>query len=308
MYDGLRAYLGNKYNVIGVKIFKEKVAPKPPFERPKKRMRFCQLVREAGKGTAFVAYQEDISCPNAEVTLGFEEPIYVDVQPRIMPGETKAVMVGPAEDVSDPDVLLMILTAKQGMDVAALLNGMEAHFAGSLAVCGEATARPIMEKKPNLTLLCRGSRMFAGYADSEVIFGALPETYKDINERAEALDKTCGTGGALCGCQVTDISPRIISTFKKLDFEKGTDYFFGKINGKNVRIYLNKDFQGKLDYMTVHLPIKGDVRVKPPFVKSTRGKWTDVSVVVRLDEIGVELNTGKGLAELLEDVVGKVEA
>ncbi len=57
MYDGLRAYLGNKYNVIGVKIFKEKVEPKPPFERPKKRMRFCQLVREAGKGKAFVAYQ-----------------------------------------------------------------------------------------------------------------------------------------------------------------------------------------------------------------------------------------------------------
>jgi len=307
MYDGLRAYLGNKYNVIGVKIFQEKVEPKPPFERPNKRMRYCQLVRKAGKGKAFVAYQEDISCPNAEVTLGFEEPIYVDVQPRIMPGNTKAVMIGPAQDVADPDVILIILTAKQGMDVASLLNGVEAHFAGSLAVCGEATARPYMEKKPNLTLLCRGSRMFAGYADSEVIFGALPETFAELDEKAKALDNACGTGGALCGCQVTDISPRIIDTFKKQDFEKGTDYFFGKVNGKNVRIYLNKDFQGKLDFMTVYLPIKGDVRVKPPFEKSTRGKWTDVSVVVKLDEIGVDLNTGKGLEELLKDIVGKVD-
>ncbi|MFQ5976018.1 MAG: DUF169 domain-containing protein [Candidatus Hydrothermarchaeales archaeon] len=308
MYDGLRAYLGNKYNVIGVKILKEKVEPKPPFERPKKRMRFCQLVREAGKGKAFVAYHEDISCPNAEVTLGFEEPVYVDVQPRIMPAETKAVMVGPTENIADPDVLLIILTAKQGMDVATLMDGIDAHFAGSLAVCGEATAKPYMEKKPNLSLLCRGSRMFAGYADSEVIFGALPETFKNLEVRAEALEKSCGTGSALCGCQVTDISPRVITTFKKLGFEKGTDYFFGKVNGKNVRVYLNKDFQGKLSYMTVHLPIKGDARVKPPFVKSTRGNWTDVSVVVRLDEIGVELNTGKGLNELLEDVVGKVDA
>ncbi|MFQ5888259.1 MAG: DUF169 domain-containing protein, partial [Candidatus Hydrothermarchaeales archaeon] len=236
MYDGLRAYLGNKYNIIGVKIFKDKVDPKPPFERPKKRMRFCQLVREAGKGKAFVAYQKDISCPNAEVTLGFEEPVYVDVQPRIMPAETKAVMVGPAENVADPDVLLTILTAKQGMDIATLIGGIDARFAGSLAVCGEATAKPYMEKKPNLTLLCRGSRIFAGYADGEVIFGALPETFKVLEERAVALDKACGTGGALCGCQVTDISPRIITTFKKLDFEKGTDYFFGKVNGKNVRV------------------------------------------------------------------------
>ena len=308
MYDGLRAYLGTKYNVIGVKILKDKIEPKPPFERPNKRMRYCQLARAAGKGKTLVAYQEDISCPNAEVTLGFEEPVYVDVQPRIMPAETKAVKIGPAEYVNDPDVLLMILTAKQGMDVAALLNGIEAQFAGSLAVCGEATAKPYMEKKPNLSLLCRGSRIFAGYADSEVIFGALPETYEELEVRAVALEKSCGTGSALCGCQVTDISPRIISTFKKLDFEKGTDYFFGKVNDKNVRVYLNKDFQGKMSYMTVHLPIKGDVRVKPPFVKSTRGRWTDVSVVVRLDEIGVELNTGKGLKELLDDIVSKVES
>ncbi|MFQ6135912.1 MAG: DUF169 domain-containing protein [Candidatus Hydrothermarchaeales archaeon] len=307
MYDKIRAHLGNKYNIVGVKISKDVIDPNPPFERPKKRMRFCQLVREAGKGRAFVALKEDLGCPNAEVTLGFEEPLYVDVQPRIKPAETKAIMVGPAEDVPNPDVLLMILTAKQGMEVAALLDGMEARFKGALAVCGEATAKPYMENRPNLSLLCGGARMFADYADGEVIFGAPLETYKEMVERVEAIEKSCGPRGALCGCQVTDISPRVVTTFKKIGFERGTDYFFGKVNGQSVRVYLNKDFQGKLGYMTVHLPIKGDVRVKPPFVKSTRGKWTDVSVVVKLEEIGIELNTGKGLVELLEDIVSKVK-
>jgi uncharacterized protein (DUF169 family) len=295
----IRAHIGSKYNLVGVKILKKEDGAK----RPKRPMRFCEMVKEAAEGKSFDAGIEDIACPSAIVTLGFEEPVYVDIQPRIKPAETKTVQVAPLGEMENPDVILAILTPKQAMDLSALLNGLEARFSGNLAVCGEATAKPYMGKKPNLTLLCGGARMFAGYKDSELILGAPPETFKELADRIEALSKTCG---ALCGCLTSDISPRIIQSFKNLGFEKGTDYFFGKVKDFNVRIYLNKDFQGRMKYITFHLPIKGEVKVRKPLTIKRRGDWSDVVVTFGIGE-AIDLNTGKGLREVIEDIIRKVK-
>lgn len=301
MDETIRAHLGTKYNLVGVKILEdEEIDDK---RRPKKKMRYCQIVREAAKGKSFEVGVEDIDCPNAIVTLGFEEPVYVDIQPRINPATTKVVRVAPLTELKDPDVVLAILNPRQIMEVSALLGGLESRFAGSMAVCGEATARPYMEKKPNVTFLCGGARMFAEYKDNELILGAPPETFKKLEDRIEMLSKTCG---ALCGCLTSDISPGIITTFKKLGFEKGTDYFFGKVNGQNIRIYLNKDLHGRVKYITFHMPIKGEVEVSDPLTTKKRGNWTDVSATFDLDKIVIDLKTGKGLLETAENILGKV--
>jgi uncharacterized protein (DUF169 family) len=295
--ENIRAYLGMKYGLVAIKILKEK-----PAEITKKRMRFCEMVKKATEGEVFFAEKENISCPNAEVALGLAKPIYVDVQPRINSG-TKAVGIGPVEKIEAPDIILAILNPKQAMEISSLLGGMEARFSGNMAVCGEATARPFIEGKPNATFLCGGARMFAGFRDSELMLGAPPSVFKELSQRIDAVSKTCT---ALCGCKTSDLSPIVIENFRKMGFEKGIDYFFGKINGKNVRIYLNKDLEGRMKYITIHLPIKGEVKAKKPLIVKKRGNWTDVSLTFSLGE-GIDINTGKGLREAVLDIAKKLE-
>ena len=295
-----------KYNLVGVKILKEE----PPQDeinelKPETPKAYCQFVHDAARGNTFILKEDDFACPSPEVTLGFDEPIYVDVQPRIHPAKTKAVKIGPLEKINDPDVILAVLNPKQIMEVAILNEGLEAAFAGSMAVCGEATARPYMEGKPNVTFLCSGARTFSGYKDAELILGSPVETFKKLSEKVEALSKTCG---ALCGCLTSDISPNIIKGLESQGFEKGTDFFFGKVDGQNVRIYLNKDLSGRIDFITIHVPIKGKVKIEDNSLGvSTRGSWTDVSATYPMDG-SIELESGKGLIDAVKNVLSKVSA
>lgn len=180
-YEKIRAHLGTGYNFVGVRILKTGEAAGD--KKPKKKMRFCQMVREAADGSSFAFDVDDLDCPNAMIALGFEEPVFGDLEPRIKPAETKLVEVAPVQEMENPDVVLAILNAKQLMEVAERLGTIEAKFSGNMAVCGEVTALPYMEKKPNVAPLCGGSRKFANYKDSELIFGAPPETYEKLAEK-----------------------------------------------------------------------------------------------------------------------------
>ena len=296
----IRAHLGTRYNLVGIKILMEGEASEA--KKPPRRMRFCEMVHNAANGKSFEAEVEDYSCPNAVVTLGYEAPVYVDIQPRINPADTKVVRIAPLGELKDPDVVLAILNPRQIMEVSSLLDGLNADFKGSMAVCGEGTAKPFMENKPNVTFLCGGARTFGAYKDSELILGAPPAVFQELASKIEGLSKTCA---ALCGCKTSDISPHIVTSFEKVGFDKGIDYFFGKVNGQNVRIYLNKDFGGKIKYVTIHLPIKGDVKVKEQLTAKKRGKWTDVTVTFTVGET-IDIYTGKGIKEAVRDIVEKV--
>ncbi len=296
----IRAFLGMRHNLVGVKI--ETAGDASRDKQPPRRMRFCEMVYEAAKGNSFEAEVEDYSCPNAIITLGYEEPVYVDVQPRINPAKTKIVKVGPLEEMKDPDIVLAILNPKQVMEVSSMLDGLEAVFKGSMAVCGEGVAMPYVENKPNVTFLCGGARTFGGYKDSELVLGAPAKVFAEMAEKIRNLSKTCA---ALCGCRTSDISPHIVKTFEKLGFEKGTDYFFGQVDGQKVRIYLNKDFRGRIKYVTLHIPVKGDVKVKEPLKAKKRGPWTDISVTFTVGET-IDVYTGKGLKEAVLDIVQKL--
>lgn len=297
----IRAHLGLGHKLVGVRILKASEGSQ--YKKPEKRMRFCQMVREAADGKSFAASLEDLACPNAVITLGYEKPIYVDIQPRIEPAETKTVEVAPLEEMRNPDVVLAILNPRQMMEIAALLNGVNAEFAGSLAVCGEGTAKPYMSKKPNVTFLCGGARTFANYKDSELIFGAPPKVFEELAKQIERFSKTCG---ALCGCKTSDLSPQIIKTLKDLGFEKGTDYFFGKVGGQNVRIYLNKDTGGRIAYVTIHLPMKEGAKVPESLAAKRRGNWIDVTATFRVGE-SIDIHSGKGLKDAVENIVEKVK-
>ncbi len=297
----VREYLGLKYSLVGLKIIAQgkEVDPK---KKPAKKLRFCEYLKQAALGKSFEYSIEDEACPEAEVALGFRDPIFVEIEPRIKPAQTKLLQLAPLDEVKEPDVVYAVLTPRQAMGIAALLGGLEVKFAGSTA-CGEVTVKPYLEKKPNITFLCGGARTFADYKDSEVILGAPLETFKKLAERIESLSKG---GGALCGCSTSDLPPWIIESFQKLGFEKASDYFFGKVDGENVRLYLNKDFRGDIKFLTIYLPMKREVKAKEPFTVRKRGEWSDVIVTLGMDSI--DLSTGKGLLETVRDVIGKVKA
>lgn len=292
----IRSYLGSKYRLVGIKILNE--IPKD-FNRPKKPLRHCQMVREAALGKTFTYDAKDLSCPNAELALGFVEPKYVDVEPRIKPSNTKAVRVGPVEGA---DVVLAIVTPKQLMDLAVISGGISAQFKGEIAVCGEATAKVFMEGKPNITVLCNGARILGEYKDSELIVSLPYDDAKKIAEKIAALEKK---GGALCGCLTSDIPKQIILSLKDNGFEKGTDYFFGRIDDWDVRIYLDKDQGGRYDRITIHVPVKGEVKAQKPFTVRKRGNWSDVTGTFEPEEIGINLNSGENLKETIRALIEK---
>ncbi|MBI2854753.1 MAG: DUF169 domain-containing protein [Chloroflexi bacterium] len=155
---------------MGVKVYRhgEKFED-PGFPPPEKRLTFCRFVREAASGKDFLVKVENLNCPNAEVTLGFREPKYVNIEPRIKE-KTAALRVGPLEGA---DVVLLLLTPEQVMTMSILLGGVNAKFKGDMAVCGEAMAHVYTGGGPNVTFLCNGARTYGGYESNELIM-ALP--------------------------------------------------------------------------------------------------------------------------------------
>ena len=80
------------------------------------------------------------------------------------------------------------------------------------------------------------------------------------------------------------------------------------MDGTNVRIYLNKDPSGRIDFITIHLPIKGSVKTEDTSLTLTRrGDWTDISTMYPVDG-PIELETGKGLIEVVKSIISKVSA
>jgi uncharacterized protein (DUF169 family) len=130
--ERVHSYLGLCHRLVGVKISEENV----DGDHPAAPMTFCRAVREMLGGKELVIGIDDLDCPNAELCLGFREPMFVDVGPRIK-SKTRAVHIGPLEDA---DVVLFVLNSEQVMIMSILLGGIKAEFKGEMAICGEAVA------------------------------------------------------------------------------------------------------------------------------------------------------------------------
>lgn len=161
--ERLRSYLGMNHRLVGVKILEENV----DGHHPAAPMTFCQAVREALAGRELIVEMDDLDCPSAELCLGFREPAFVDVEPRIK-ARTKALRVGPLEGA---DVVLLVLNPEQVMITSILLGGIKAEFKGEMAICGEAVAQVYNQGKPNLSFLCSGARDLGGFEVHELVLG-----------------------------------------------------------------------------------------------------------------------------------------
>ncbi len=227
--------------------------------RAKQPSLFCEFVRSAShEGEQVTITETDLQNFAARVILGFTEPKYVDLYPRIKPATTKSVLVSPLEKMDqDPDIVIVITNPARMMDVLQVLHRatrkrLEASMTcEASAISGEATAIPYMEKKPNLTLLCGGARTIAGYQENELAMGIPYDAFVKLTE--QLIEPTLAT--ALCGCLMDDIPRHLKEAFIQLGFDKGTDHFYGEFVEKVFRVYLNREERG-FTLLTVHYPLK----------------------------------------------------
>lgn len=228
--------------------------------RPKAPSLFCDFVRRAAHGGELNLISEnDLSNFTARVILGFTEPKYVDLYPRVKPAKTKSVLVAPLEKIElEPDIVVVVTNPARMMQVVQVLHRttqkrLEASMTcEASAIAGEATALPYMEQRPNLTLLCGGARGIAGYEDDELAMGIPFDQFVKLAEML--VEPTLAT--ALCGCIMDEIPKHLKTAFVELGFDKGTDHFYGDFKGKVFRFYLNKDENGIMATATIHYPMK----------------------------------------------------
>ncbi len=318
----LRSYLGLKYHLVGVKLMRNDGNVRGSFQ-PKMPMAFCQMVRMTStNGDSFLYGSDYERCPAAKVVLGFRGLKYIKIDYGVMPPETNKVLISPLNEISDvPEVVLAILTPKQMMDLTVILQaGKDAPFSAEFKgehACAEFFAKPYMEGKPDMSLLCNGAReIYSDFRDDEIIFGAPVEVYI---QAAETIERITKIGGALCGCRTSDIPFDIINEFEKIGFSKGTDYFFGKFNGHNIRLYLNKDLNGRMKFITIHLPVRMPSeeiaervteQLSPslprPYFINNRGYWLDFTVRASEGALGIDLFDGLTVKTAIEKFIEKI--
>ncbi len=176
----IKEYLKLNTHIVGVKLIKEDI----PEGHPEEGQFYCWFVRQSAvSGERFNLNEKDFTCPNPELCLGLREPKYVEVELRVKE-KFRTVKVG---EVENADVLLFIVNPRQLMELSILLGGITASFKGETAVCGEATARCYIEKKPSLTLLCHGARDFSDYKDDEMVLAVPVPMVFDMVKRISEL-------------------------------------------------------------------------------------------------------------------------
>jgi uncharacterized protein (DUF169 family) len=282
-----------------------------------KPMRYCEMVRRSAfYGESFVFSVEELTCTSAELALGFTEPSYGEVYPRIKPANTKLVSISSLEKTEKkPDVILIVGNPRKIMRISTIIaqlhekQPVEVKFKGEFAVCGECTAIPYLEKKVNLSLLCNGARMFSGYRDDEVVMGFPLDDFVRVAESTEEKEIT----SALCGCMMDDIPAGAVSAIEKIGFGKGTDQFFGRFGTEIVRLYTPKEKDGKITSLTLHIPVKfKDVEtaskanekaseiLEKPMLHRVRDNWVDIALPL---DLGETLNRASMRGEKFEALV-----
>lgn len=313
---------------VAIKISdKELAGPKPPAPSL-----YCEFVRKAAQGgESMVITEKDLQNFTSRIILGFTEPKYVEIQPRIEPSRTRSVFVTPLEKAElEPDLVVVVTDPARMMLITQVLcratrKRLEASMnCEASAMAGEATALPYMTKEPNLTLLCGGARDIAGYQENELAMGIPFEQFVKLVNQLE--EPTLAT--ALCGCRMDEIPKHLKEAFAEIGFDKGTDHFYGDFNGKVFRLYLNKDERGLLTTATVHYPMKFRSEqeaqksvtatkrllagLRGESVVATRENWLDMILTVSfpggLDKLALDREKfKKSISEILDAFAAVVD-
>ena len=212
----LKDNLGLKKSPVAVKFILRKEDLPEGVPKISENVRHCQMVQKASQGESFYATAEEQMCKGGAAALGL-----MDAPEKVKTGEfyyglgrfssigsakstmesipkidniMYALVYSPLEKAEfDPDVIVVICNPAQAMILAQAMvytlgGRMEADFAGIQSICADAVAGPFINKRPNITLGCSGSRKFAEIQSDEVIVGMNGENIGCVVNALENMD------------------------------------------------------------------------------------------------------------------------
>ncbi|RBQ22520.1 hypothetical protein ALNOE001_19010 [Candidatus Methanobinarius endosymbioticus] len=195
----IKSDLNLKSNPVAIKFILHKEDIPKNIDKIQEKIRHCEMVQKAARGDVFYSTSEEQLCKGGFSAIGLEK-----IPDKIASGEFyhglgRFKSLGAAKRTLDsipkidldsyaiiyspltkadflPDVVVIITNPVQAMKVSQALvytvgGRVEADFSGIQSVCADAVASPFINKRPNITFGCSGSRKFADIKDDEVIIG-----------------------------------------------------------------------------------------------------------------------------------------
>jgi len=173
----VQEYLGMTTRPVGIKLVTEGGhVESRAYEKAASRGPFCRYVHEASHGKNFLIELEDVDCNKAEIVIGFKEPKFANIEPRVKE-KVIAIGIGPA---ADADVVMLVLNASQAMTLSNLLPEIRLSFRKNRTVCGEGLAAVYNTKQPTMTLLCIGARTDGRFEPEELLVTLPHKTFLEL--------------------------------------------------------------------------------------------------------------------------------
>ena len=176
----IQEYLGMSTRPVGVKLIRQgDPVDNTNYDKIDSKESFCRFVHESAKGKNFIMRREDLDCNKAEIVLGFREPRFANIEPRIKE-KIIGVRIGP---IADADAVMLVLNPEQGMTLGNLLAGLKVTFKWNRTVCGEGMASVYNSKQPTMTLLCIGARTDGDFKPGELLVTLPYKMFLDLPAR-----------------------------------------------------------------------------------------------------------------------------
>lgn len=195
----LKKELNLENSPVAIKfILKKEGLPENIFKIENK-LRHCEMVKKASEGEIFYSTTDEQLCKGGSAALGLEElpkkiksgEFYYELGRFKSIGSAKrtidkvpkidlnsyGIIYSPLELADfEPDVVIILANPKQAMKLSQAIiytlgGRMEADFSGIQSVCADVVAGPFINKRPNISLGCTGSRKIAKINDEELIIG-----------------------------------------------------------------------------------------------------------------------------------------
>ncbi|KZX17514.1 hypothetical protein MBCUT_01890 [Methanobrevibacter cuticularis] len=206
--EELKRNLDLKSHPVAIKFILHKKDIPKNIKKINQKIRHCEMVQNASQGDEFYSTCNEQLCKGGSAALGLEKPpknvttgeFYHDLGRFKSVGSAKrtmdeipkmdlnsyAILYSPLEKADfTPDIIVIIANPKQIMlssqAIVYNLGGkLESSFAGIQSVCADAVAGPFINKTPNVTLGCNGSRKFGKIKDEELVMGLNGENIDSI--------------------------------------------------------------------------------------------------------------------------------
>ena len=191
--------LNLKSNPVAIKLILHEEDLPNDIEKIEEKIRHCEMVQKAATGDVFYSTSAEQLCLGGSAAVGLEDlpkkiesgEFYYNLGRFKSLGSAKrtidsipminldvfGIMYMPLEKADFiPDVVVIIGTPVQAMKISqavvySLGGRFDSDFSGIQSVCADAVAGPFMNKRPNITMACNGSRQYADIKDDELIIG-----------------------------------------------------------------------------------------------------------------------------------------